>query len=58
MNAFEWIVAIVLIIVAVILGLVSIAILGFELLKAALDARDELERGDSGKAGKEHDTEA
>lgn len=58
MNAFEWIVAIVLIIVAVIMGLVSIAFLGFGLLKAALDARDELERGDSGKAGKEYDTEA
>lgn len=58
MNAFEWIVAIVLIIVAVIMGLVSIALLGFGLLKAALDAREELEQGDSGKAGKEHDTEA
>lgn len=58
MSAFEWIVTIGLIIATVVMALLIVGILGFTLIAAVLNARDELERGDSGKAGKEHDTEA
>ena len=57
MSAFEWIAAIGLLIVAGIIGLVAMSFLSFALIAGILNARDEIERGDSGKAEKENDTE-
>lgn len=53
MSTFEWIVAIGLIIAAVIMLLLTVSFLGFSVIAAALDEREELERGDNGKVGKE-----
>lgn len=58
MSIFEWIVAIMLLIAAGIIGLAAMSFLGFTLIVGILNARDEIERGDSGKAEKENDTEA
>lgn len=58
MSAFEWVITIGLMIVAVIMALLVMSFLGFSLIAAVLNARDEIERGDSGKAEKENDTEA
>lgn len=51
MSVFEWIAAIGLIVVAVVIVLLIVCVLSISLIAAALDARDELERGDSGKVG-------
>ena len=58
MSAFEWVITIGLMIVAVIMALLEMSFLGFSLIAAGLNARDEIERGDSGQAEKENDTEA
>lgn len=58
MSAFEWIIAIGLLIVAGIIGLAAMSFLGLALIAGILNARDEIERGDSRKAEKENDTEA